>query len=467
LDWYTAAKLLRESQRDEESLGEVLPMNLRDYQLDLFRKTAEAFKKGQRRVLVVAPCGAGKSYIFAEMARQTRGDTLILVHRNELKQQHTELLGSLGIMARVETYQTEYKRMKDRPRPSLLIVDEAHLSKSNTWQKIIEYYNTYTVGFSATPVRLDNRPLGSIYETLVQGVDTRWLIDHHYLAPYEYYAPISVDTSELRVSCGDYVVSDLEKLMTERAIYGDVIESYKRFASGERCLVYCVSVKHGRETADAFNSAGIRAESISAGTPERRRKQIMEDFRAGKITVLCNCTLLSEGISIDEISCVIMLRPTESVALGVQQMMRSMRYLPGKTAKIIDCVGNYTRIGLPDEKRDWSIDKPTKKRERCNENGDFYIRCCPECFMTFETAKICPFCGTEYPLHPTEIQVHESIELAKITAEELERIEAAKKQSRQEQGRAQSFEDLVKLGRQRGYKNPAFWAAKVMRGRNK
>lgn len=443
-------------------------MNLRDYQLDLFRKTAEAFKKGHRRVLVVAPCGAGKSYIFAEMARQTRGDTLILVHRNELKQQHTELLRSLGIMARVETYQTEYKRMKDRPRPSLLIVDEAHLSKSNTWQKIIEYYNTYTVGFSATPVRLDNRPLGSIYETLVQGVDTRWLIDHQYLAPYEYYAPMSVDTSGLRVSCGDYLVSDLERLMNERAIYGDILENYKRFAMGERTIAYCVSVNHARSVAEAFQSAGIRAAVLSANTPAKERKKTLDAFRAGEIKFLCNCTLLSEGISINEISCVMLLRPTESVALGIQQMMRCMRYLPGKTAKIIDCVGNYARgPGLPDEKRDWSIDKPTKKRERCNENGDFYIRCCPECFMTFETAKICPFCGTEYPLHPTEIQVHESIELAKITAEELERIEAAKKQSRQEQGRANTFEELVRLGKQRGYKNPAFWAAKVMRGRQR
>ena len=193
----------------------------------------------------------------------------------------------------------------------------------------------------------------------------------------------------------------------------------------------------------------------------------MGDFRDGKITVLCNCTLLSEGISIDEISCVILLRPTESVALGIQQMMRSMRYLPGKVAKIIDCVGNYTRVGLPDDDREWSLSKPVSKRKLCDENGNFYIRCCPECYMTFATAPVCPFCGAEYPLHPTEIQVHEAIELARITAEEAARVEQAKKKARAEQGRAQSFEDLVKLGKSRGYKNPAFWAAQIMRGRRK
>ena len=439
---------------------------LRDYQVTLYQKTAQAFKDGYHRVLVVAPCGAGKSYVFAEMARKTAGETLILVHRNELKQQHEQLLQNLGITtARVETYQTEYRRLGQRPVPWLLIVDEAHLSRSNTWQKIIERYDTWTVGFSASPVRLDNKPLGSIYEVLVEGVSTKWLIDHKRLAPYEYYAPTTVDTSGLRVSCGDYVVSDLERLMNERAIYGNVIDSYRKFAPGERTICYCVSVDHARKMARSFSEAEISAEYLHAGTPARRREEIMGDFRDGKITVLCNCTLLSEGISIDEISCVILLRPTESVALGIQQMMRSMRYLPGKVAKIIDCVGNYTRVGLPDDDREWSLSKPVSKRKLCDENGNFYIRCCPECYMTFATAPVCPFCGAEYPLHPTEIQVHEAIELARITAEEAARVEQAKKKARVEQGRAQSFEDLVKLGKSRGYKNPAFWAARVLRGR--
>lgn len=441
---------------------------LRDYQQELFDKTSLALRQGYRRPLVCAPCGAGKSYLFAEMARKTEGEVLVLVHRNELKQQHIELLKKLGIEnTRVETYQTEHKRLGNYPVPRLLIVDEAHLSRSNSWQKIIEYYNTFTVGMSASPVRLDNRPLGDIYDVLIEGVDTKWLIKNKRLAPYEYYAPTMVDTSGLRVVAGDYVVSDLDRLMNERAIYGNIIESYRKFAEGERTIAYCVSVRHAMQTAETFNSAGIRSASLSANTPARERSRIMDDFRSGKITVLCNCTLLSEGISIDEISCVMLLRPTESVALGIQQMMRCMRYLPGKTAKIIDCVGNYTRVGLPDEKREWRLDKPTRKRELCDKNGDFFIRCCPECFLTFKTAPVCPYCGAEYPLHPREIEAHQEIELQRITAEENARIAEAKKQSRAEQGRAQTFEELVKLGRQRGYKNPAFWAAKIIRGRNK
>lgn len=441
---------------------------LRDYQQDLYRKTVDAFKQGFRRPLVVAPCGAGKSYLFAEMIHRAKGEVLVLTHRQELKLQHEELFQNLGITnARVAMVLTEYNRLGKYPTPALIVTDEAHLSRSNSWQKVIEYYDTYTVGFTATPIRLDGKPLGDIFDVLIEGVDVRWLIDNHRLAPYEYYAPTAVDTSDLRKVAGDYVVSDLERLMNERAIYGNVIDCYRRFASGERTIVYCVSVEHARRTAEAFNLSGIKAESISAGSTATRRRDVLANFRSGDLDVLCNVGIISEGVSIDEVTCCILLRPTDSIALGIQQMMRCMRYLPGKTAKIIDCVGNYTRVGLPDEPREWSLSKPTPRRKQTDDNGDFYIRCCPECYLTFKTAPVCPYCGAEYPLHPRELQAHEEIELARITAEETARLEQMKKVARAEQGRAQSFEDLVKLGRQRGYKNPAFWAAKVMRGRKR
>jgi superfamily II DNA or RNA helicase len=441
---------------------------LRDYQQELLTNTFLSFQQGYRRPLVVAPCGAGKSYIFAELIRRTRGEALVLTHRQELKQQHEELLDNLGIMnARVAMILTEANRLGEYPTPALIVTDEAHLSRSNSWMKVIEYYNTYTVGFTATPVRLDSRPLNPPFDTLIQGVDTKWLIENHRLAPYEYYAPTLVDTTGLRTVAGDYVVSDLEQLMNERVIYGNVIESYLRFAPGERSICYCVSVEHARKTADAFNSAAIRAESLSAGTPAKRRREILDAFRKGEITVLCNVGIISEGVSIDEVSCCMLLRPTESVALGIQQMMRCMRYMPGKTARILDMVGNYTRIGLPDDDREWSLTEPIRKRRELSPEGNFYIRCCPECYMTFATAPICPFCGTEYPLHPREIQAKQDIELARITEEEAARVEEAKKKSRIEQGRANTFEELVRLGKQRGYKNPAFWAAQVMRGRKR
>lgn len=441
---------------------------LRDYQAELYRGTVEAFKQGFRRPLVVAPCGAGKSYLFAEMIRRTNGEVLVLTHRQELKQQHEELLKNLAVTnARVSMILTEANRLGQYPTPALIVTDEAHLSRSNSWMNVIQHYDTWTVGFTATPIRLDGKPLGDIFDRMVEGVDVRWLIDHNRLAPYEYYAPAVVETDGLRKVAGDYVVSDLEKLMNERAIYGNVIESYKRFAAGERSIVYCVSVEHARRTADAFNSGGIRAEFLSAGTPPKRRREILDDFRGGKFTVLCNVGIISEGVSIDEVTCCMLLRPTESVALGIQQMMRCMRYLPGKTAKIIDFVGNYTRIGLPDDDREWSLDKSLRPRRQMNAEGDFYIRSCPKCFMTFQTAPVCPYCGAEYPLHPREIKAHEEIEIQRITAEEAAKAEEKRKELRREQGRAQTFEQLVQLAKERGYKNPTYYAAQVMRGRKR
>ena len=443
-------------------------IQLRDYQRSLLLKTVDAFKQGYRRPLIVLGCGGGKSYIFAEMARLTRGEVLILTHRQELKNQHEELLKSLNIHnARVSMILTEANRLGSNPTPALIIADEAHLSRSNSWMKVIEYYDTFTVGMTATPIRLDGKPLGDIFDTLITGVDTKWLIENERLAPYKYYAPTLVDTSGLRKVAGDYVISDLEQLMNERGIYGNVIESYKRFAEGEQAIAYCVSVEHARLTADSFNAAGIRAEVLSSGTPPKRRSKVMDDFRSGLVTVLCNVGIISEGISIDNVTCCMLLRPTESIALGIQQMMRCMRYLPSKTAKILDFVGNYLQVGLPDDDREWSLNESTKPRKQMDERGNFYIRTCPECFLTFQTAPECPYCGAEYPLHPREIKAHEDIELARITAEEAEKVEKAKKAARIEQGKAGSFESLVALGRRRGYKNPAFWAAQVLRGRRK
>lgn len=441
-------------------------MILRDYQQDFYRKTVDAFKEGFRRPLVVAPCGAGKSYLFAEMIRKTRGEALVLTHRQELKSQHEDLLRALNVPnARVAMILTEANRLGQYPTPALIVADEAHLSRSNSWMRVIEHYNTWTVGLTATPIRLDSRPLGDVFDRLITGVDTRWLIENKRLAPYEYYAPTAVETDGLRKVAGDFVTADLEQLMTERAIYGNVIESYRRFASGERAIAYCVSVAHARATAEAFTANGIRAEVLSAGTVPERRRKIMADFRAGKCTVLCNVGIISEGISIDEVSCCMLLRPTDSVALGIQQMMRCMRYLPGKTAKIIDFVGNYTRVGLPDEEREWSLDKPLKRRPRLDPNGDFYIRCCPECYMTFKTADNCPFCGAVYPLSSREIKSHEDIRLERISAQEAERIAEEKKRRRMEVGRARTYPELLKIAQERGYSRA--WVYQMMKARNR
>lgn len=440
-------------------------IQLREYQTELYDKTVDAFRRGNKRVLVTVGCGAGKSYIFAKMAERTKGPVLVLTHRQELLNQTGQLFREHGIDARVEMILTEANRLGQYERPSLIITDEAHLSRSNSWMKVLDHYSTFTVGFTATPIRLDGKPLGDIYDELVTGVSVRWLIDNHRLAPYEYYAPTTVETEGLRVQAGDYVIRDLEQLMTDRAIYSDVLKSWERLAKGQKTIAYCVSVKHAHETAAMFEQAGYPAVEIDGATPPKKRAEIMRDFRDGKIMVLCNVGIISEGVSIDDVSCCLLLRPTESLALFWQQGMRSMRYQPGKVATIIDCVGNYSRNPLFDADVEWSLTQSVRKKPRISETGDFFIRTCPECFMVFKTAAVCPFCGAEYPLHPREIKAHQDIELARITAQEAEEAERKRKQARMEQGKAKTFPELLAIGRERGYKNPAAWAMQVMRGR--
>ena len=440
---------------------------LRDYQQDLYSKTQNAFRSGKKRVLVTVGCGGGKSYIFAKMAEQAKGSVLVLTHRQELKEQTGRLLADNGINARVEMILTEANRLGQYEKPSLIITDEAHLSRSNSWMKVLDYYNTYTVGFTATPIRLDGKPLGDIYDELVTGVSVRWLIDNKCLAPYEYYAPTAVETDGLRVQMGDYVIKDLEQLMSDRAIYSDVLKSWEKLAQGQKTIAYCVSVKHAKETAEMFSKAGYPAVEIDGSTPPKIRSRIMQDFRDGKIMVLCNVGIISEGVSIDDVSCCLLLRPTESHALYWQQAMRCMRYQEGKTATIMDCVGNYTRNPLPDADVQWSLTESMRKKPKINPEGDFYIRTCEKCYKVFKTAPVCPYCGAEYPLTPREIKAHKDIELARITAEEAVKAELERKKARMEQGRAQSFEELLAIGRAKGYKNPAFWAQQVLRGRGR
>ena len=427
-------------------------IQLYDYQQELYEKTLDAFRNGYRRPLVVAPCGAGKSYLFAKMVEKANGPVLILTHRRELMEQHKKLLTDLGVLsqnARISMILTEVKHLGEYPTPKFLILDEAHLSRSNSWVKVIEYYDTRCIGFTATPIRLDGKPLGDIYDVLIDSVSTQWLIDNRRLAPYDYYAPTTVNVEGAKHQAGDFITSDLEQIMMDRAIYSDVIQSWEKFAKGYRTIVYCVSVKHARETAEAFNNAGYIADYISAS--RANRDEIFERFRKGKLQVLCNVGIISEGVSITDVQCCVLLRPTESHALYWQQAMRCMRYAPEKRAVILDCVGNYTRNPMPDEAVHWSLTKKMSKKQRFDENGNFTIRVCPNCFKTFKTAPVCPYCHAVYPLNPKEIQKRSDIGLEQITKRQQEKLNEQKKELRQEVGRARSFPELMKIAKERGY----------------
>lgn len=443
-------------------------MNLRPYQNDLYNKASAEFAKGKRRVLVVSPCGSGKTVLMAQMAdsAQKRGKNVwVILPRQEIMEQTLETFSKCDIPLNtiyVGMAITTANNVNELPLPDLILFDECHISVANTYWKIVNHApNAFIVGLTASPCRSDNRPLGSLYEVLVEGVTVKWLIDNKYLAPYEYYSVTVADLSAIN-EC-----NDASEILMKSAVYGKVIETWQRLANNVPTVCYCASVKHSQETAESFRKAGINAVHFDGTTPYMERKQIVDSFRSGEISVLCNCDLISMGFDMPDIGCVVMLRPTNSASLYIQQSGRALRYKPQKTAIIIDAVANYMRFQLPDEPYEWSLDKAIRQRTETNPDGDFYIRTCEKCYKVFKTAPVCPYCGYEYPLHPREIKAHEDIELARISAEQAEEAERKRKEARMEQGRAQTFEELLALGRAKGYKNPAYWAQQVMRGRRR
>lgn len=409
-------------------------MQLRPYQNDLVEDVRSAWHSGYRAPCIVLGCGGGKSCIVAEIARRTTWNgkrVLFIVHRKELVEQIEKTFRDWGVLmdlCMVGMVQTVTRRLRKIPRPALIITDENHHSLAQSYKRIYEYFDKVPrVGVTATPVRLNGDGLGDVNDKLIIGKSTKWLIDNHFLAPYDYYAPSVADLTGLHTKMGEYVKSDIEKAMINNTVFGDVVRYYRKLADSKKAVCYCASIRHSEATAQAFRSAGISAEHIDGDTPKAERSRIISDFRSGRITILCNVDLISEGFDVPDCECAILLRPTHSLTLFIQQSMRCMRYREGKRAVIIDHVGNYARHGMPDDDRSWTLDKKERRsfKELEKEQAE-KVRQCPECFFTFsadacKTEKteegkqaVCPHCGYVFPLRQRKINTDEAGELIKV-----------------------------------------------------
>lgn len=404
-------------------------MALRPYQEELVHKVRNAYLHGKQSPCIVLPCGGGKSVIVAEIAKRTtdkKNRVLFLVHRKELCEQIESTFIRWGVdmsLCDVMMVQTASRRIKKLSYPALIITDENHHSLATSYKKIYEAFpKSKRVGVTATPTRLDGSGLADVNDALIIGVTAKWLINNHYLAPYDYYAPRLVDLTGIKIKRGEFDVSAIESIMIDKAVYGDVIHYYKEFAEGMQAVCYCTTVKHSVEMAKKFRSAGIEAEHIDGNTPKEERKRIIDEFRRGAVDILCNVDLISEGFDVPDCQCAILLRPTQSLTLYIQQSMRCMRYRPGKRAVIIDHVGNYARFGMPDDDREWSLN--SKKKNQVEESEEVKVASCPKCFSIFaptddngEKLKKCPKCGYEFPQKKAkENQIGQAnAELEKIT----------------------------------------------------
>ena len=443
---------------------------LRQYQQDIFDKSIQAFKDGAKGICCVLPCRSGKSYIMARMIQGAKSNVLVLAHRHTLINQHKELLKKLGVLSsrvRVESVFTEASRLvqHDPDEVDLIIIDEAHLSEAASYRKVCEFYKCRRVLFTATPARLDGKPL-TLADTLITGITADELIKTGAISEYDYYAPdLNLDIDSVDMVAGEYNNGQLTELMCQTAIYGDVLKYYRQLGDNRQAIAYCTSVKHSEQTAKMFTDNGISAISIDGSMSQKERNTKMDMFKNGEVQILCNCNLISEGVTLPNASVALLLRPTMSLPLFIQQSCRVLTPVQGKKAVIIDFVNNVQKHGMPTEAHRWSLTHYIEKRKQFNEDGALNIRQCENCFKCFKTAPVCPYCGYTYKVKGRELKSIKDVELKKIEAVQREEQEKQKKEARREQGMCKSYQELYELAKKRGYKNPSGWAYFIMKGR--
>ncbi|MCK8785230.1 DEAD/DEAH box helicase [Roseomonas sp. NAR14] len=427
-----------------------MSVSLRDYQESVVWSARRAFLAAHRAVLVQLPTGAGKTRIFSHIAVEAvrRGNSvLILVHRKELLRQASEKLTEAGVPehgiiapghtltchpVHVASVQTLGRRLQGEAaglNPGLIIIDEAHHAVAGQWAEVIAAFpQARILGVTATPERADGKGLGRAaggpFDILVQGPDVAWLTERGYLCPAVAYAPAhGPDLSGVGIRGGDYEAGALAEAMEEPSITGDAVAHYQRLAPGRPAVAFCSSIRHAEKVALAFRDAGWRAVAASGATPPADRDAAINGLADGSVQILCACELISEGLDVPAIGAVILLRPTKSVGLHLQQVGRGLRPAPGKDHLVIlDHAGNTLRHGLPDTPREWSLaGRPKRQRE-----GAPAVTQCPACWAMHPPAPKCPACGHSYGDAREERQELLELdgELVAVTPEIIARLRA-------------------------------------------
>lgn len=444
------------------------------HQEDALSKIKHAYRRGASSVLLVMPTGAGKTLTFSKataLAAAKGRRVLLLAHRRELIGQISNALArwnvAHGLIAagkpetghpvQVASIPTLVRRIyPGKYRFDLVVIDEAHhaVAGSGLGQILADQADAKRLGVTATPCRLDGKGLGvgagGYFDALVSGPTVLELIEQGYLAPPIVYAPPEGRTPDLRalkVRMGDYVAKELEAAMDNAPLTGDAVAHYASICPGQPALAFCVTVAHAEHVAAQFRAAGYTAAALSGDTPDEARDRMIRDLGEGRLQVLTSCNVVSEGTDIPVVSAAILLRPTASYALAMQQMGRVLRVSPGKEkAWILDHAGNTRRHGLPTEPQLWTLQGRKKREGKGGDAERDRVKSCPNCRAVLALAtRTCPECGHEFRIE--EVSPAASME-------ELEAVDAVEvaRQRRKEVQQAQSLEALKAIGKARGYK---------------
>ena len=450
-------------------------MKLRPYQQQLIDDTRFQLQLGRKKVLIVLPTGGGKTVCFshiAESASKKGNRVCVLVHRAELLDQASRSMPvrhgliaagrsmDLSHSVQIASVQTLARRLHQLPKDffQLLIVDEAHHTTAGTWASVVEHFDSARlIGVTATPIRLDGRGLGEHYESMVVGPSAQWLTDNGFLSQAKVLAPPGIQTSGLKKRMGDFDMRQAEGLLQQGQAMGDCLTHYRQHLNGQTAIAFCCSVAHSQAVAGLFQANGVAAASIDGKMDVNRRRSLLASLGRGEIKVLTSCALIGEGVDVPSVGGCILLRPTSSVGLHLQMIGRCLRVSPGKTrAVILDHVGNTLRLGHHLEDREWTLDGEQKaKREKCTS-----VKVCPKCFAAMSSqVSECEECGHAFTVERRELKTVAG------TLQELQVENAQKKQKRVDQGKARTIDELIALGKSRGYKYPVAWARKIYSSR--
>jgi superfamily II DNA or RNA helicase len=445
-------------------------MNLRPYQSEAIAGVRDAFRQGHKRVLLVAPTGAGKTVMFSHLtqALAAAGNrVLLLAHRDFLLDQIAGTLRACGVecgfiaakrpltlghRVQVASVQTLRNRL-DIWRPDWIICDEAHHATAGSWAMVLgAYHAARVIGVTATPQRLDGKGLGDVFQAMVRGPEVAALMEGGFLARAVYFCPHTVDTTGLRMRMGEFRAGDVDAACNTARVTGEAVTHYKRRCDGAPAVAFCASIKHAEHVAETFRAAGYRWASLDSSMTDAARRAAVDGLRTGTLHGLSSCDIISEGFDLPHVTAAILLRPTKSLGLHLQQIGRVLRPAQGKAhAVIIDHVGNVGRNadgawqhnhGFADDEREWTLEgKPTRPKAPA-------VILCPECFAAYGGGR-CPQCGYQREQEPER-----GIPTVDETAE-LEAVDPAA--ARAQERAARTLEDLRAIGEARGYKPGWAW----------
>lgn len=408
----------------------LLHKTIRPHQQKALDMLRQSIGRGNKRVVLQLPTGAGKTYVASQIVAGARARgkrvcftvPLISLVDQTIAAFEAEGIHEIGVIqsshhrtdlsqpVQIGSMQTMTRR--GVPEADIVIVDECHLQFKLVPAWMRDNPRRVFIGLTATPW---TRGMGDIWDDLVKPVTMQELIDAGYLSPFRVFAPSHPDLSKVKTLAGDYHEGQLAEVMGESVLIADVVDTWLQRAKGLPTLVFAVNLAHAEKIQAAFQARGIPFGYCDANVDLAERQHLFNQMKRGDLAGIVNVGTLTTGVDAD-VRCIVLARPTQSESLFVQMIGRGLRTAPGKDyCLILDHSDNHARLGfvtsISHSKLLSGKEKAPKPRE--NEKPEQTPRECPSCGV-IKARGACPACGFE-PKRQSEIEFEDG-ELVEITA---------------------------------------------------